>query len=572
MKFLWLIPLLSLIAACSGPAGTASVSGTIDSGSVLPRSLPVESSSQFVPGELIVKFKAGLRLQSLERLSVGGVQLASVRPLGVAGTVLYRSDGLSAAKTRELARTLNTRSDIEYAVTNDLAFAMAEPTDPQYALQWHYRALNLPAAWDISTGSEGTVVAVVDTGILWDGDNSPNTHPDFKGQVLPGYTFISDPVRANNSLGRGPGAYDFGDVASGQPSYHGSHVAGTIAAATNNGSGGAGVNWKAKILPVRVLGVGGGRLSDIIDGIAWAAGLSVPNTPDNPNPASVINLSFGGTGFCNALYEDVLAKVTAKGIITVTAAGNENNDAGRFSPSSCTKVITVGATDLKGARATYSNWGSRIDVMAPGGTTSTAFSVGNQMVQAGVLSPLRDTRKNLFNYVMYQGTSMAAPHIAGVVSLIKGLNPGLTLEQARAALKTTAVALTAAQCNRPNALECGAGLVDAGKAVGSPTPTGPVTPPHNTPCTTYIAAMFVEGDDYNFDKSVELEVTSQQEITSFTFANLVPGTYTILAFTDFNANGQLDKDEPFGIAEEDVTLKAGQALTGVQIVLLPFAL
>ncbi|HEX7021884.1 MAG TPA: S8 family peptidase, partial [Trueperaceae bacterium] len=481
------VMLACTLTACPGPSGDTPPQGTI-SGAVLVGPTPgaalvpqatnppttLATQAEFVPGEVIVKFKPGLSAQAVAPLKVGAVELARVRSLGLAGTQLYRAPVRDRAATLEFARQLSARPDVLYAQPNYILKPMNAPNDEFYPLQWHYSAMNLPQAWDITTGSADTVVAVVDTGILYDGDASPRTHPDLAGKILPGFDFISDMQISNDGDGRDADAFDVGDTPGAQSSYHGSHVAGTIAAATNNGQGVAGVNWAAKILPVRVLGVGGGTMADIIDGVLWAAGIPVPGAPLNEHPADVLNLSLGGEGLCPPAEQDAFDQVISTGAIVVVAAGNSNANAGGFSPASCRGVITVGATDFAGHRAPYSNYGSRIDLMAPGGDTSADLN-GDQYAD-GVLSTVLDDTNATFTYAFYQGTSMASPHVAGLVSLMKGLQPSLTASQALAILQDTARPLTAADCKSTLASDCGAGLVDAFAALqalegGAPPPS-----------------------------------------------------------------------------------------------------
>ncbi len=461
------------------PPTKGSISGTVG----FPAGVAsADNIPELVAGDVIVKFKAGTRSES--RLAVRGVDLQRGSSIGVSSTFLYRSKSvLDARATLELVQTLQDRSDVEYAQPNYIDHITKAPRDVGYPLQWHYPAINLPQAWDVVDGTQGAsvVVAVIDTGILWAGDASAQTHPDLIGKVLPGYDMITDPRASRDGDGRDNDPFDVGDlIEATQSSYHGSHVAGTIAASTDNlkqGSstealGVAGISWGAKILPVRVLGQGGGSSVDILDGVLWAAGIAVPGMPANPNPASVINMSLGGKRSCSQspAEQDVLNQVRAKGVIVVVAAGNNNINAADFSPASCAGVITIGATDLPGARAPYSNFGTRIDVMAPGG--DTGVDTNNDKFADGVLSLGKDDAKDEFTFTFENGTSMAAPHVAGVVALMKALRPNLTPDQALNVLRDTAKSRTATQCQGRKggtqaATDCGAGLIDVFAAVNA---------------------------------------------------------------------------------------------------------
>ncbi len=410
--------------------------------------------AEFVPGELIVKFKnSEIQPSSIQlHLQSDNYSISHVRNLANSNTQLYSNSNLDGEATLSLASELSKREDILYVHPNYIWKAFTTPNDEFFDFQWHYNAINLSDAWDITKGLASTIVAVIDTGILFDANDSNLTHPDFVGKILAGYDFISNPNVSKDGDGRDANPFDVGDD---NLTYHGSHVAGTIAATTNNTEGVAGINWEAKILPVRVLGVGGGSLTDILEGSLWAAGLH-PSIV-NPNPASILNLSLGGPGLCPAFVQEVYDQIIAAGKTVVVAAGNENQNAGGFMPASCRGVITTGATDLLGNRAHYSNFGSRIDVMAPGGDTRPGVDVNNDGQPDGVLSTILDSTNN-FNYSFYQGTSMATPHIAGVISLMQALKSDLTPAQALSVLKSTARPLSASQCP-PN--DCGAGLIDA---------------------------------------------------------------------------------------------------------------
>jgi serine protease len=340
---------------------------------------------------------------------------------------------------------------------------MFTPNDPLFAQQWDYTdvtgGMRLPAAWDKSTGA-GIRVAVIDTGY--------RPHVDLQGQILAGYDFIADTAISNDGTGRDSDASDPGDwTAAGQcgtgsaasnSSWHGTHVAGTIAALTNNGIGVAGVAYGAKVVPVRVLGQCGGYTSDIADGIIWASGGTVSGVTNIAARAHVINMSLGGSGACDTTTQNAINSARSRGTVVVVAAGNSNVNASNANPANCSGVIAVAATSKAGGKASYSNYGSIVDVAAPGGDSGAAIL---STLNAGTKAPGAD------NYAGYMGTSMATPHVAGVVALMLAKNPNLTPDEVEARLKSSARAFPAA-CSG-----CGAGIVDASAAVDAATGTTP---------------------------------------------------------------------------------------------------
>ncbi|MDX2007272.1 MAG: S8 family serine peptidase [Meiothermus sp.] len=464
--------LAALLGACTTPSAPPNtLSGSVrlnlgGSGLSLPvlstLERPTESTEiGWVPGEVIVKFRPGVSLQRLERLNAGGLELQRVRRLALENVELYRAS--ASASVEAVARGLAARADVEWAQPNYLLRATATPNDPAYVAQWHYPAINMAQAWDAERGiSNPVTVAVIDTGVLV-------RHPDLQGKVLPGYDFISDPRNSNDGDGRDPNADDPGDAPGEQSSYHGSHVGGTVAATTDNGAGVAGVSWGARILPVRVLGVQGGTVADIADSLVWAAGGAVQGVPANPNPAQVINMSLGGPRPCRdtPAYQEAINVAVGRGSIVVVAAGNSNQDTAGFTPASCSSVITVGATQFSGQRARYSNFGKRIDLMAPGGDVRADLNGDNY--PDGVLSLGKNDQNGEFVYAFENGTSMAAPHVAGVIALMKSRDPSLNAARALDILRRTARPLTAAACTGQGPAQtpsdCGAGLIDAAAAL-----------------------------------------------------------------------------------------------------------
>jgi serine protease len=265
-------------------------------------------------------------------------------------------------------------------------------------------------------------------------------------------------------------------------------VAGTIGAASNNGVGVAGLNWVSPIVPVRVLGKCGGYTSDIVDGMRWAAGLAVSGVPANANPARVLNLSLGGSGACGSTYQGAINDINAAGAIVVVAAGNSNANAANHRPANCDGVVTVAATDRDGNRTFYSNFGSVVEISAPGGETNT--NSPSPAPLNGILSTLNagSTTPGAATYGYYQGTSMAAPHIAGVLSLMLSIDPTLQFAQSLQILQSTARSFPAGSSCTP--ATCGAGIADAGAALyalthpGEPTPTATITATPGAPTAT----------------------------------------------------------------------------------------
>src|SRR5690606_38269255 len=237
-------------------------------------------------------------------------------------------------------------------------------------------------------------------------------------------------------------------------SWHGTHVAGTVAARMNDGKGVVGVAPNVKIQHVRVLAKCGGTDSDIAAAITWASGGSVPGVPANKTPAKVLNLSLGGQGTCGPVTQAAIDGARSRGSVVVVAAGNDSKDAIHFSPASCRDVITVGATDYYGLWASYTNFGATLDVSAPGGDLGWA-------TEAGVLSTINTgaTTPGSPGWTYYQGTSMATPAVAGAAALIASLGSfsAAQLEQAiRAAVRPFPQYGTEYDCDR----SCGLGITD----------------------------------------------------------------------------------------------------------------
>jgi serine protease len=450
------------------------------------------------------------------------------------GAHIYKLDARENINAvRGYVRAIQAIPGVAYAEPDQMMYkSLVEPNDPFYIThQWHYKnenieqgGLNTPNAWSQFTGFEEAVyIAVLDTGIT--------DHADLNANVVAGYDMISDSFISNDADGRDNNPSDPGDAVTSNEcdyphnpqssSWHGTHVAGTIAAATNNKDvsdehvGVAGVTYNlAKIVPVRVLGKCGGYTSDIADGIRWAAGLpvnGVTNDNENKHPAQVINMSLGGGGRCSSTYQNAINAAVLAGSTVVVSAGNSNTNARRSQPASCNNVITVAATGRTGGKAYYSNYGKVVDVAAPGGDTRNDSS-------NGILSTLNygtngPTSGNA--YAWYQGTSMSAPHVAGVAALMYVKDGSSTPASIEATLKSTARPFPAA-CS-----SCGAGLVDAGAAVAASLPPAPNDPPTFTELSyepIYITEKRVEANAGSF--VVDINATDPEGVAvTYAIAN-----------------------------------------------------
>ena len=382
-----------------------------------------------------------------------GQDVKHLRSMAVANSHVFKlNEKLDEKQIASVIKSLMKNPKVDVVEEDRILTHMT--ADSRYNDQWHYfestGGLNAVPAWGKATGA-GVTVAVLDTGYVY--------HSDLDANMLPGYDMISDTSVSNDGNGRDNNAADPGDWTTGQcgpsssSSWHGTHVAGTIAAVTNNNKGVAGVAYGSKVVPVRVLGTCGGYTSDIADGIIWASGGSVSGVPANANPAKVINMGLGGSGSCSSVTQSAINTARSNGSVVVVAAGNSNANVSGFNPANCNGVVSVAATDRNGGRAAYSNYGSLIDVAAPGGRTTFANDPN------GVLSTLNSGSQGPAseNYEFYQGTSMAAPHVAGVAAMIFEKWPSATPDQVEDILKNTA---RSQSCGN-----CGTGIVDANAAV-----------------------------------------------------------------------------------------------------------
>ncbi|MGW1274426.1 S8 family peptidase [Streptomyces sp. NPDC002491] len=474
-----LISVAAVSAALLTAASTASAVAVQDSASAAS-DVPA-AQTEAAPGapaeRLIVGYRSGVaeatsnpaaEADAAAKGKEAGEDVDFQRRLGTGAALVDLGEDLTKADVADVVARYKADPQVAYVVPDRLNKPQAvDPNDTEYAKQWDLfestAGMNVPGAWDTSTGA-GVTVAVIDTGYV--------AHSDLAANIVGGYDFVSDTAVSVDGDGRDSNPADPGDwynaneCGSGIPastsSWHGTHVAGTIAAVTNNGKGVAGIAYGAKISPLRVLGKCGGYDSDIIDAITWASGGTVSGVPANSNVAKVINMSLGGDGACSAATQSAITGAVNRGTTVVVAAGNESDNVANHNPGNCNNVISVAATNRSGAKASYSNFGSLVDISAPGGQTSTGTA-------NGILSTLNSGTKtpSSESYAYYQGTSMATPHIAGLVALMKSANPSLTPAQIESAIKSNARPLPGA-CSGG----CGAGLADAAKTVQAVSGSG----------------------------------------------------------------------------------------------------
>ncbi|MEU9268204.1 S8 family serine peptidase [Streptomyces sp. NPDC048251] len=473
-----LISVAATSAALLTAASTASAVAaqeTVSQGSAVP--VAQTEAAPGTPAErLIVGYKSGTaearsnpaaEADAAAKGEKTGEDVDFQRRLGTGAALVDLGDDLTKADVADVVAQYRADPQVAYVVPDRLNKPKADPNDTEYTKQWDLfettAGMNVPGAWATSTGT-GVTVAVIDTGYV--------AHTDLAANIVGGYDFIADTAVSVDGDGRDSNPADPGDYyaanecGSGVPasnsSWHGTHVAGTIAAVTNNNKGVAGIAYGAKISPIRVLGKCGGYDSDIIDAITWASGGTVSGVPANSNVAKVINMSLGGDGACTSATQSAITAAVNRGTTVVVAAGNESDNVANHSPGNCNNVISVAATNRTGAKASYSNYGSLVDISAPGGQTSTGTA-------NGILSTLNSGNKtpSSESYAYYQGTSMATPHIAGLVALVKSANSALTPAQIETAIKNNARALPGA-CSGG----CGAGLADAARTVQAVSGSG----------------------------------------------------------------------------------------------------
>lgn len=463
--------------------------------------LVAPTGEAFVPGEVLVKFKAEIipelpseKEENLQGLSIGSPQLdptfqnlgiTSLEPvlapvasaLGVdtksfsaqAGDTgqLYVAQFDASKDVNSIASALADNDQVEYAEPNFVAFATAgpgfaplhfTPNDPFFSFQWNLQAIQMPRAWDFSTGANVTV-AVLDTGAAFENFEIYRQAPDLAGtQFVPGYDFVNHDRHPNDDHG------------------HGTHVTGTVAQTTNNGQGVAGVAFNARLMVVKVLDARGqGSYDVIIQGIYFAVN----------SGAKVINLSLSGQSNSRSL-EEAINFARARGVLTVAATGNNNGVIGY--PAFYNNTIAVGAVRFDQSRARYSNFGPQIDLVAPGGDNNVDQN-GDGFGDGIVQQTFKIGELNTFRYLFFEGTSMATPHVSGLIALLLSRSPNLSPDQIETLLETTAKDLGPPGFDE----QYGYGLVQAADALdalinplptATPTPTstpGTPTPPTPSP-------------------------------------------------------------------------------------------
>jgi len=343
------------------------------------------------------------------------------RTLGVGADLVVGSRSFDRVEAEQLMRQIAANPDVASVEPNIRLYPTLTPNDTFFNLQYGFQSgpggSKADQAWNLGFLGAGKVVAVIDTGY--------RPHVDLNANIINGYDFITNVATANDGNGRDPSALDPGDwtvanqCAPGwiarNSSWHGTHVAGTVAAVTNNAAGVAGMAYQTKVLAIRALGRCGGSLADIADAVTWASGGAVAGVPAvGANKATAINMSLGGSGSCaGSVMQTAITGALNRGTTVVVAAGNSNANVAGFTPASCIGggLIVIAATDSAGAKAGFSNYGANVDVSAPGVNIASTFNTGTT-------APLADT------YAYLSGTSMSSPHVAGLVAMMQS-KPGV---------------------------------------------------------------------------------------------------------------------------------------------------
>ncbi len=440
---------------------------------------PNRPKTPYVPGELLVRYREpatlgveqGAMLDALQRTSKAVASDFGLQPLYLGG--LYAPDlvwvsadeggalkintlDVEALDMEALARRLEADPRVLYAEPNYYLEPLeTRPNDEDLADQWSLLDFGLPQAWDIDTGENSVVIAVIDSGV-------DTRHEDLSAKMLPGCDFYD----GDNDPNPGAGS---------SASEHGTHVAGIAAAVGNNGLGVAGVAYGpgVKILPIKVFDDTGyvATTAELIHAVLWAAGLPVAGVAPNPNKADIINMSLGTGKKEIQSIDEAMQEAAAAGVVLFAAAGNAGDSSGAasgngiMSPANAPGVIAVGAVNGDYRRAEFSDYaalGRTVDVMAPGGRAVLAESAGGGAGEA-VLSTLPDNR-----YSALEGTSMASPFAAGVAALVLSQNPNLSPQQVKAKLVKSA----RFDAEFMTKSEYGAGVLCADKALGAPTRCG----------------------------------------------------------------------------------------------------
>jgi thermitase len=402
--FLVIVSLLILVSGMQIDGGAAA--------SRLGASPASARPAEFKAGELLVRLQPGLSRNTVAGLHAR-YQSSLIRELLLEGVQLWR---VPSGQELDIARRMSIDPLVVYAEPNyrfqasippaGLEQITATPDDPSLSKQWAHTLMQSKPAWDISTGSSSIIIAIIDSGI-------DETHPDLAAKIVPGYDFVDDDTNPHDENG------------------HGTHVAGIAAAITNNTIGVAGMDWQARIMPVRILDYYGATNSaDVADGIVWAY----------TNGAKVLNLSLGGYEDVTAIKEAVDAAYAA-GSLVVAAMGNDNLETPAY-PAAYDNVLAVSATNKVDLVTYYSNYGDHCDVAAPGGEMSYYGDTNGIYSTLPTYSTYMTSTLGYFvNYDYDRGTSMAAPYVSGLAALIWSVQPNLTPDQVQTIIENTAVDL-----------------------------------------------------------------------------------------------------------------------------------